>query len=112
MNIHDVAHRADVSIGTVSRVLNNHPNIDEGLRRRVLQAVTELGYSRRGRGRPAVRAVEAASIGFVLIQELGSRDLLGSFWAPILAGAEREARKLGARVTYRPVRPAELPGLS
>jgi LacI family transcriptional regulator len=40
----EVAERALVSLGTASRVLNNHPNVQPDLRLRVLAAATELGY--------------------------------------------------------------------
>ncbi|HTV12437.1 MAG TPA: LacI family DNA-binding transcriptional regulator [Acidimicrobiales bacterium] len=40
----DVARAAGVSTATVSRVLNDHPKVDAGLRSRVLRAVKELGY--------------------------------------------------------------------
>jgi len=112
VNIRDVARRANVSSGTVSRVLNDYANIDEDLRRRVLRAVAELGYvPRRTRGRPSNREARVGEIGFFLVQELRSRDLLGTFWAPILEGAEREARRHAASITYRPVRPADLAAL-
>lgn len=42
--IADVGKRAGVSIGTVSRVLNNAPNVEPNLRERVLEAVRELNY--------------------------------------------------------------------
>ena len=37
--IKDVARRAKVSLGTVSRVINNFPDVDPGLRERVEGAV-------------------------------------------------------------------------
>ena len=42
--IFDVAERAGVSIKTVSRVVNNEPNVRERTRNRVLQSVRELSY--------------------------------------------------------------------
>lgn len=42
--IDDVAARAGVSRTTTSRVLNNHPRVDEATRRRVLDAIDELAY--------------------------------------------------------------------
>jgi len=39
-----IAKRSGVSITTVSRVLNNHPQVSEGVRRRVLAASNEAGY--------------------------------------------------------------------
>ena len=42
--IHDVAAKADVSIKTVSRVLNNEPTVRNSTRDRVLQAALALNY--------------------------------------------------------------------
>ena len=42
----DLAESAGVSISTVSRVLNGKPGIREDTRQAVLQAMTDLGYSR------------------------------------------------------------------
>ncbi len=43
--IMDVAERARVGLGTVSRVLNNHPAVRPETRARVLRAMEELGYA-------------------------------------------------------------------
>lgn len=43
--IHEVAHLAKVGIGTVSRVLNNHPSVRPETRSRVLASMQQLGYS-------------------------------------------------------------------
>jgi DNA-binding LacI/PurR family transcriptional regulator len=43
-NIRQVAQLAGVSHQTVSRVLNDHPNIREATRRRVEEAIDQLGY--------------------------------------------------------------------
>lgn len=43
--IRDVAERANVGIGTVSRVLNNHPYVSEETRQKVLNAIKELNYT-------------------------------------------------------------------
>lgn len=42
--IKDVADHAGVSVGTVSRVLNNHPNVGAETRRRVLESMRALSY--------------------------------------------------------------------
>ncbi len=44
VTIRDVAKAADVSISTVSRVLNNRPDVGENTRQKVLEVVKELGY--------------------------------------------------------------------
>lgn len=43
--IQDVAERAGVGLGTVSRVLNGHPSVRAETRARVLRAMEELGYT-------------------------------------------------------------------
>ncbi|HWU70736.1 MAG TPA: LacI family DNA-binding transcriptional regulator, partial [Pseudoxanthomonas sp.] len=42
--IKDVAERANVSLKTVSRVINNEPSVLHGTRARVLRAIDELDY--------------------------------------------------------------------
>ncbi|MEZ2391375.1 LacI family DNA-binding transcriptional regulator [bacterium RCC_150] len=44
ITMRDVAQAADVSIKTVSNVINEHPNIKPGTRERVLLAIENLGY--------------------------------------------------------------------
>jgi len=43
-SIRDVADRAKVAVGTVSRVINRQPNVRDDKRRRVLDAIVELNY--------------------------------------------------------------------
>ena len=50
VTIKDVAHRARVAVGTVSRVVNGRPDVNDELRARVLRALDELNY------RPNARA--------------------------------------------------------
>ena len=43
--IQDVARAAGVGVGTVSRVLNNHPSVKSSTRESVLRAIAELDYT-------------------------------------------------------------------
>ncbi len=45
MNIYDIAAKSGVSIATVSRVLNNAPNVREQTREKVLQIMREEGFT-------------------------------------------------------------------
>lgn len=103
VKVKEIAQCADVSIATVSRVLNNHDNINEDVKQRVLQAAAELGYFKQ-----ANRDVSAANaerhlkeVGYLLCYS----DLHGTetdpFWAHILYGAEAEARKAKIRLVYQ-----------
>jgi DNA-binding LacI/PurR family transcriptional regulator len=44
ITIRDVAHKAGVGLGTVSRVINNSPLVSEATRNRVLETIAELNY--------------------------------------------------------------------
>ena len=44
MNIKDIAAIANVGVSTVSRVLNNHPDVNERTRERVLKIIKENNY--------------------------------------------------------------------
>lgn len=50
-----VAAHAKVGIGTVSRVLNDSPNVSPEMRERVLRSMREVGYSPNKRRRGSVR---------------------------------------------------------
>jgi LacI family transcriptional regulator len=45
VTIRDVAKQANVGVGTVSRVLNDHPSVSEATRQKVLTAINDLNYN-------------------------------------------------------------------
>ena len=45
--LEEIGKIAGVSRATVSRVINNHPNISDSVRQRVLDVIEETGYHRR-----------------------------------------------------------------
>lgn len=63
VTVKDVAQRAEVSVGTVSRVFNDHSNVTDKIRQRVLKAAAELGYVGSA-GRVSRAATNASSLGF------------------------------------------------
>ena len=54
--IRDVAKRANVSISTVSRVLNGHKMISEETRQKVFKSVEQLDYTPKSRGRASLKS--------------------------------------------------------
>ena len=44
LTIKDLAAKTGYAVGTVSRVLNNHPNVSEKARAAILAAVEESGF--------------------------------------------------------------------
>ena len=105
VTVKDIAQLAEVSIATVSRALNNHDNINEDVRQRVLQIATELGYVKVPRRGIAMRHAEQQlkKIGFFFCDDYSdsNKSRLDFFWAQILYGAEIEARKANIQLLYQ-----------
>jgi len=51
ITIKDVAKKAETSITTVSKVINHHPSISDATRKRVMDAIDDLGYIPNERAR-------------------------------------------------------------
>ncbi|WP_312013493.1 LacI family DNA-binding transcriptional regulator [Bradyrhizobium sp. cir1] len=84
MTVKDVAREAGVAVGTVSRVLNDHPAVTRELRERVEKAMAHLGYEvdvtartahRRSRPAPGRRG-PAMSVAAQQVYPTASRALL------------------------------------
>jgi DNA-binding LacI/PurR family transcriptional regulator len=82
--IRDVAERADVSVATVSYVVNRTRSVAEGTRSRVQAAISELGYEPNSAAR-GLKSHRVATIGLVV------PDLLNQFFATLVAGLESAA---------------------
>ncbi len=106
VTVRDVARVAEVSISTVSRVLNNQGNTKDDVRERVLKAASELGYHKQITQNPLYRTTEKTlqDIGFLLDYSGVDEPTLDTFWARILHGAESEALKHNIHVTYQGIR--------
>lgn len=87
VTIYAVADRAQVSIATVSRVLQGSTLVAESTRQKVLDAVRELDYLPSGAARSLAER-RHHTLGFVL-PELG-----GPYYAELLAGFETRAAEL------------------
>lgn len=114
IGVRDVADKALVSIGTVSRVLNNHPNVEADLRLRVLEAVNELGYVHRPRrtdrfifDRSEGEAVEENKVRQVTfcyrksISPQFTPEMGNTYFPLVLQGAEMECRQQNLHLRYR-----------
>lgn len=67
ITIKDIAAKAGVGIGTVSRVLNNSPNVKDSTRNEVLRIAKELNYVPNGAARMLVRqSHSSATVGLLL----------------------------------------------
>src|ERR1700685_962426 len=86
----DIATRANVSIGTVSRVLNRHQDVDEQLRTRLEAAVRKLGYRLNSRTRGVVHSTSRI-LGLILCNDFG----LSSAQSLLLLGVEEYCARTG-----------------
>jgi LacI family transcriptional regulator len=86
--IRDVARRAQVSVASVSRVLNRFDNVSEETRARVTAAVDELGYVPHA-GARSLSLARTGAIGVVL------PNLHGEFFSEIVRGMDRLATERG-----------------
>ena len=80
----DVARKAKVSAGTVSRVINRHPSVDGQIALRVQQAIKALNYSPRQR-KATLLALNPLEGKNVLLLMLGMDRSLASL--PVVASA-------------------------
>jgi DNA-binding LacI/PurR family transcriptional regulator len=87
-SISDVAQRANVSISTVSRVINRPNLVNAETRERVQAAIQELGYHPNAFAR-GLMLRKSEMIGLVL------PDIHGEFYSEIIRGANLKARELG-----------------
>ena len=88
VTIKDIAREADVSIASVSRVLNNVGRVSDATRARILSIAERLRYVPHEGARSLIRK-RTAMVGMVL------PDLHGEFFSELLRGADSAARALG-----------------
>jgi DNA-binding LacI/PurR family transcriptional regulator len=91
----DIAKRAKVSIGTVSRVLNRHSDVDTKLRKRVEAVARNAGYQLSERTRRVVQA-KSRMIGLVLLNDFG----LSSAHSLLLLGVEEYCSRAGYNLLF------------
>lgn len=98
LTIKDVAQRASVAVGTVSRVINGHPSVDPELKDRVQKAIEQLNYRPNARAQSLTRN-SSPIISFML----GNRSFLHPSYplhSRILHGVEEYCDEVGYLVIY------------
>ncbi len=89
--ITDVAKRAGVAPVTVSRVINDAPNVSPVTRERVERAIAELGYVPNVVAR-SLRSKRTRTLAFVV------PDITNPFWTTVARGVEDAAQEQGYSV--------------
>lgn len=88
MTIKDIAKQCSVSVSTVSRVLNDRPDVSEDVRRKVLSAVKNSNYIPNNSARDLVRT-KSDAVGLVV------RGVSNPFYTDIIRAIERTITDAG-----------------
>jgi LacI family transcriptional regulator len=98
-SLRDVARRADVSLGTASRALNNKNNVLPETRARVLRAASELGYKLQFRV-PTSVSTKLNTIGVIIKRDPVEFASIDPFNYDLLCGIEEECQRLGISMMF------------
>ncbi len=96
MTIKDIARDCGVSVSTVSRVLNNRPDVSEAVRSKVLAVVKQHNYIPNDSARDLVRS-QSDNIGVV------TRGMGNPFFSDMLKTISREIDAAGSTMVLRQI---------
>lgn len=102
ITLRDIAREANVSLSTVSQVLNNKPNVSSQTRQHVLKVADELGYRQKVEVDATV-STQLSTIGLLTKSNAvaGEPSLISNpFYSQIIAGAERECQRHNINLMY------------
>ena len=91
--IRDVASYLGVSVSTVSRYLNNHPDLNEETRRKIEQAIRELDYVPSSAARNVSR-LSTRTVGLTI------PDIQDSYFSDNAYGVEQYLQENGYTLIY------------
>ncbi|MBL1421833.1 MAG: LacI family DNA-binding transcriptional regulator [Alphaproteobacteria bacterium] len=92
VSIKDLAKHLDISIGTVSRALNDKPDVNKQTREKVLQAADNLGYVANQSGR-SLRQGTTNAIGFLIESGADTEGNSDNFFMGVIDGLQSELSK-------------------
>lgn len=95
LTVRNIASLSGVSVATVSRVLNNHPDVSQDTREKVLRYVPTQAYA----GNRSARGLRGGRTGLinVIVPYVG-----GEYFSRIVAGAAEALTPRGARLIIEP----------
>ncbi|MCK5779882.1 MAG: LacI family DNA-binding transcriptional regulator, partial [Psychrilyobacter sp.] len=88
ITIKDIAKKAEVGVGTVSRIINNHPGVKEKTREKVLKIIKELNFKPNSMA-IALKRKKDNLVGIVIA---GYSNL---FFNDVISGIDSELKKVG-----------------
>lgn len=100
LTIKDIASRCGVSVSTVSRVLNNHPDVSAAVRAKVLDVVREVHYVPNNSARDLVRT-KSDAVGLVV------RGVGNPFFSEVIHAIEKEIEQAGYSLVLHQINSGE-----
>jgi len=88
ITIKDIAEKANVSISTVSRVLNNKDDVNDNTRKQIKKIIDELGYNPSGIAR-GLALKKTNTIGLII------PNITNPFFPEVAKGVERRSEEMG-----------------
>lgn len=106
-SIKDLAQHLDISVGTISRAMNNRPGVNAKTREIVLAGARELGYVANQSGR-SLRNGKTQTVGFVI--ETGTAQNSNvSFFMSVVDSAQAAFNEAGFDLVILPCHSADEP---
>ena len=96
MTIKDIARLSGVSVSTVSRVLNNRPDVSEESRRRVRSVIENASYIPNNTARDLVKT-KSDAIGLVV------RGISNPFYTDVITAIEKKIENAGYTMVMRQI---------
>jgi LacI family transcriptional regulator len=94
LSIRDLAKRAGISVATVSRVLNNYPDVSSETRQKVLALAQEMNYRPSAAARSLVTR-RSHIIGVFFLQDFVADMILHPFFQEVMVGFKRAVGAAG-----------------
>jgi len=96
VTIKDIAERCGVSVSTVSRVLNDHPDVSAAVREKVMKVVQEVHYVPNNSARDLVKP-QSNTIGLVV------RGIGNPFFSQVIRSIENATRETGYTLVFQQI---------
>ncbi len=94
--IKDIARMCNVSVSTVSRVLNNHQDVSDSVRKHILEVIEQSGYIPNNSARNLV-CTSSDTIALVV------RGVSNPFFTRVIKGVEQEIHRRGYSVALHQI---------
>ena len=98
VSMKDIAQRCGVSVATVSKALNDQPDIGPETRARIRQTAEKMGYVTNSAAR-ALKANRTYNIGILFVDDMNS-GLTHEYFSSVLESLKVEAESRGYDVTF------------